>query len=211
LNTLLIVDIQKSMGHWFPWSYLNKVDKFLRANRDKYDYIIMTMEPKFATNERGYMTMPYSFGADAVPFFILNSLTHEPLYKAYNGDFWGQTANTEEGYEVSLPSGRDSVTPYKMYLNEGLRTLISHLSGVSNVDIIGGGRTKCVDLTAKLLSFYNIPHHVLDEICYDIRIVNTNRRDENTFETEPISSIRKGLLGRDGKFPMVEVPLTLNP
>jgi hypothetical protein len=218
LNTLLIVDIQKSMGMWFTWTYINKVDRFLRLNSKNYDQVLMVMEPHFARSSEPRMLKScsgdYNYGSDEIPSFLLKYLSATPFYKAYNKDFWEEEQkcnNCNQGTLVQLTPEYEHDKGYPIYLNHGLRELLSSLSGSINVDIIGGGITKCVALTSRLLNLYDIPNIVLEEVCYAIRFVNTNRRDENTFSTKPIQSIPKRILGVNGKLEMTEIGLTFKP
>jgi hypothetical protein len=209
MNILLIVDIQMSMGHWFPGSYLSKIENFLRKNRQNYDAIYMIMEPVM-TYEGSYKDGKYTaVKADELPNFLLDYLSLPPFYKAYNKFYWEQLkeeGQTKDEHFLNVPTfGIDGF--YPMYENDGIRNLLEQLKSATNVDIIGGGLTKCVELTYKLLEFKKIPFQVLEKLCYEIRYVNTNRRDENTFLANPIKSIHPRLLNTEGKFATTEQPL----
>lgn len=218
MNILLIVDVQKSMGHWFSWSYIVKLERFLRLNHQKYDAVYMIMEPRFSKTESEgsvqFSGTELFLVSDRVPAFFEEYLTRPPLYKAYNKDYWekvGKAGGVPNANFVTLPPYRGEGRPYKMYLNGGLRKLISLVKNAEKIDIVGGGLTKCVRLTHRLLNFYSIPNTVLSEYCYEIQYVNSNRRAENTFNTKPIASIRKKLLNQDGTFKIKRVPLFFQP
>lgn len=209
LKVLLIVDIQYSMGHWFSWTYLNKIDRFLHKHRSSYDKVLMIMEPdlrrKAFEGGQAVADGKWFISGDKIPEFIGRSLSIDPIYKAYNKDFWRELVRLgrvrmENFVQVKTDSLEGN---YLIYLNAGLKRLLRFLSLTTNIDIIGGGRSKCVKLTSSLLDRFNINHTVLEDYCYDIWYINSNRRDENTFETQPTKATNKRILNTEGKIGLI--------
>ena len=208
MNVLLIVDIQVSMGHWFPATYLNKVSSFLRKNKNQYDAIYMLMEPDF-TYTGSYKNGRYSITGDQVPSFIVPYLSESPFYKAYNYEYWEQvmkdgTPLNNEFVDVPTEGIKGN---YTLYMNDELKRILTILQSATDVDIIGGGLSKCVKLTSKLLSHSNIAHQVIETMCYEIRVVNTNWRSTNALLTKPPKSIQAGVLNSEGEISLTEYPL----
>lgn len=219
MKVLLIVDIQKSMGHWFSWSYINKVYSFLKQNKENYDAIYMLMEANLNVGEEKLKNLNEaskeqiaeilnSMTYDEVPEFFSSYLLIKPIYKMYNQQLFSRAVELgllpSSNFIMLPPNGY--LRPYDMYINPDFSMLLYHLKRASQVDIIGGGLDKCAALTDRLLTHLGIKTNVIRSLCYDIRIINSNRRERNVFDTKPIKSLSKDLLDDNGHFRMRKIP-----
>lgn len=218
MKSLVIVDVQRSMGHWFTWNYIKKLNSFLNNHAKEYDKVLMLVEPDtseikgFLRNIRSAdvettLTYMRSVKEDEVPSFLLKHLTDEPIYKMYSEYLFDRMLELgilPKSDFIELPSAGIKGY-YRMYLTEGLKKLVNSLTTATQVDIVGGGLLKCVSLTNKLLNYHNIPTNVLDSVCYDIRYVNTNWREQNVFDTKPTKAISKCLQSDEGYLNMTRI------
>ena len=60
--------------------------------------------------------------------------------------------------------------------------LLENLRGYDVVYIVGGGLSKCVKITNRILKAFDINSEVIEDLCYDISIINSNRRRQNCFD-----------------------------
>lgn len=219
MKALVIVDIQKSMGNWFTWTYINKVNKFLKTHSKEYDKVLMLLEPNITSEEYKVMSLHKadkkkiaqiidSLEEDEVPSFILDYLTSEPIYKMYSNHLYNRMfvlGILPKSDFINLPNqSLDRSSP--LYMSPELKGFIASLEGCSQVDLIGGGETGSITLTQKLLTYHDISSIVLSDMCYDKRYENTNRRDGNIFETTPIKVSNKKPTTEEGVFALTKIP-----
>lgn len=192
MKVLLLVDIQEEYGCWFSWFYLLNTYKYVKRNKDKYDEILAIIEPKYVNGR---------YTSDRIPKCILDLLTKPPLYKLYNLKFFADKLGIEEDLVSLFPNngvysikGKDFVfitqengRHYGSYLSKGLKKLLT-LPKDTEIELIGGGRHKCVSLTYSILTqlgYSNVT--ITDKYCYDIYYICSNKH-KNIFKTPVIKS-----------------------
>lgn len=226
-KVLVIVDIQKDYGEYFSYSYLKKVYSFLNKNRNKYEKIYMLYEPTFKTINNNPVDGISFITKDSIPICKLYNTEYSikvtglenedkiiELYKSENTDSIVYSEGEVMINDVSYNSydNNGNATKHIRYridfISNEMRKMIKEITNENyEVDLIGGGLSKCVKITQDILNKKNIKTNILKDYCYEIRhLVNRNRHDNIIFNKPPKGYFRKEFIDDEGFLKIIKLP-----
>lgn len=237
-KALIIVDVQTSYGEYYSYSYLKKLYSFMRNNAKNYEKVYSLYQPLVDRNLNFSTDSMVSFVSEnSIPvckvydddysFSLINKdevndnsrssifINPEKLAKAVElfNSLNTNTIQVSNG-ELLMRKLEGSVLPGREYriefISKQMLDMIKELQENGyEVDLVGGGRTKCVEITDGILHAKGINTTVLNDLCYEIRFVNSNRHT-NIFKKNPSKSMfRKDLLNIDGSLRVTEMPVEI--
>lgn len=237
-KALVIVDVQTSFGKYYSYSYLKKVYSFIRNNTKNYEKIYSLYQPLIDIDLELAEDSMVSFITDnSIPICKMYddnytfSLINKDELDKYNSSLKFEYENKLERVvklfknlntdTIKVSNGELLLRKLDYYIlpershrvefisNQMLDMIKDLQENKYEVDIIGGGLTKCVSITHDILNIKGIKCNVLDKLCYDIFFINSNKHD-NIFKKKPSKSLfKKDLLNNDGFLRLIEMPISI--
>ena len=184
-HVLLIVDIQRKYEQYFNLTYLQKVNKYLKKH--SFDEVRMLIDT-FYDNMHG----------DYIPAFLNNNLTHVPIFKQYSSQLAvnllrqkgidepeikkelflykrycpfndGLLFLLEPNYIPNYAACHgDELDYYHLeFIPSSFKEFLLSCQS-KQIHLIGGGYSKCVAITQKILNLLHINNLVHARVCYEI-------------------------------------------
>lgn len=173
MKSLFIVDIQKRYSSNFDIHYIAKIEQFLKKHAADYDEIVLFIDLGIGFED-----------GDSVPSSLLPYI-NKVIFKMYSEDYnnyYVKKEKQEHLYLLNEPSESLFKTPSGTFavLDRGSKKDIAFVDNHfleidykdkdSAIDIIGGGKSRCVkktQLILKSLGFNNVM--IVSNYCYNIK------------------------------------------